>query len=318
MKLVLIVSLCLFILAVAVALCAYICFYLVFCVSKKERTKDKEEYPIPKGEIYEPFREEMVGYIKKVREMPHKDMEIKSFDGLTLRGKYFEYAKSAPVELMFHGYRGCSESDLSGGVLRCFKLGRSVAMVDHRACGRSEGRVITFGVNESRDCLAWIDHLNSFLETGTPIILTGISMGAATVMMACGKKLPDNVVGVLADCGYSSAKEIIIKVMHDLKLPAKLLYPFIKLGARLYGRFDLEEMPPCEALKNSSIPVIFIHGESDDFVPCDMSIKNYELCSSKKQLVTVPGAGHGLAYIQDPEKYLTALNDFFSPLLDPK
>lgn len=316
MKIAIIIAVCAISIALIIASSAYICFYLVFYVPKRVRRREPEEFPIPHGEIYEPYRESMIGYIKKVREMPHTDMEITSFDGLKLRGRFFEYAKGAPVELMFHGYRGCSESDLSGGVLRAFKLGRSVAIVDHRACGRSEGNVITFGVNESRDCLSWIDRLNTLIGDGTPIILTGVSMGAATVMMAAANKLPENVVGVLADCGYSSAKEIIIKVMQDMKLPTRLLYPFVKLGARLYGRFDLEKTPPCEAMQKCTLPVIFIHGDTDDFVPCDMSRKNFELCSAKKKLVIVPGAGHGLAYMKNPEGYLTALTEFFSPLID--
>lgn len=307
--------------AVIIALCligAYVCFRLVFYSPPKKRADYAEEFPIPQGDIYEPYRESMISYIKTVRAMPHKDMEIKSFDGLTLRGRFFEYEKGAPVELMFHGYRGCSDSDLSGGVLRCMKLGRSVAIVDHRASGKSDGRIITFGVNESRDCVSWANHLNTFLEKDTPIILTGISMGAATVMMACGRELPDNVVGVLADCGYSSAKEIIMKVMRGMKLPVRLLYPFVRLGAKLYGRFDLEENPPTEALAKGNIPVLFIHGEADDFVPCDMSRKTYEACRSEKRLVTVPGAGHGLAYMTDPEGYLNVLKEFFTPFTDKK
>ena len=143
------------------------------------------------------------------------------------------------------------------------------------------------------------------------IILCGISMGASTVLMAAGKPLPKNVIGVLADCGYNSAKDIIKKVIRQMHLPADISYPFVKLGAKLYGHFDLEETSPEEALKHCKIPVIFFHGESDDFVPCEMSRANYEACASRKRLVTIPGAGHGLCYPVDPEKYLSELRDFF-------
>ena len=97
--------------------------------------------------------------------------------------------------------------------------------------------------------------------------------------MAAGKELPKNVVGVLADCGFSSPKKIIKKCAGDLKLPANLLYPFIKLGAKLYGHFDLEEYTPLEAMKTCKLPVIFFHGETDEFLR--NFIKN--LCRTKKR-----------------------------------
>ena len=95
------------------------------------------------------------------------------------------------------------------------------------------------------------------------IVLTGISMGAATVLMASGKQLPKNVVGVLADCGFSSPKEIIKKCAKDQHYPVKLIYPFIKLSAKIFGHFDLEEYSPLEAMKTCKVPVIFFHGLFD-------------------------------------------------------
>ena len=136
-------------------------------------------------------------------------------------------------------------------------------------------------------------------------------MGAATVLMAAGQTLPTNVIGALADCGYNSAKDIIKKVIKQLKLPPNICYFFVKMGAKIYGHFDLEETSPEQAMKNCTIPVIFFHGEDDDFVPCEMSKINYDICKSKKQLVTIKGAGHGLSYLVDPEKYLTSLKEFF-------
>ena len=249
--------------------------------------------------------------MKEVRALPHEDVSITSFDGLTLRGKYYEYAPGAPIELMFHGYRGSAERDLCGGVQRCFALGRNILLVDQRASEGSEGTVISFGVNESKDCHSWVDFMLRRFGPDVKIILTGISMGAATVTMAAGKPLPPNVVGVLADCGYSSAKAIIQKVVAQMGLPAKAAYPLVKLAARLYGHFDLEENPPVEALKNCRLPVIFFHGEADDYVPCYMSRENYEACAGPRKLVTIPGAGHGLSYLVAPEYYLQQLQAFF-------
>lgn len=287
---------------------AYICFRMAFYASRKEVD---EEFPIPEGEIYEPFREQMVAWMKEVRALPHEDMTVTSFDGLTLRGKYYEYAPDAPIELMFHGYRGRADRDLCGGVQRCFALKHSALIVDQRGCGGSEGNVITFGVKEHRDCFTWLELMQERFGPDAKIILCGISMGASTVLMAAGRKLPDTVVGVLADCGFTSAKEIIKVVIQQMKLPAELSYPFVKLGARLFGGFNLDDMPAVEAVKRCKVPVILFHGEADDFVPCDMSRRNYEACTSRKKLVTIPNAGHGLSYLVDPEKYLRELEGFF-------
>ncbi len=298
----------LFLLLIAVA--SFVCFRMAFYFSKKDKIPT-EEYPIPPGKNYEPFRELMTGWIKEVRAMKHEEICITSFDHLKLYGKYYEYAPDAPMELMFHGYRGNTERDLCGAVQRCFELGHSAFLVDQRACGKSDGSVITFGVNESRDCMSWLEYITKRFGNEKKVFLTGISMGAATVMIASGYPLPENVVGILADCGYTSAKDIIKKVMKDRNIDPRL-YPLARIGAFLFGRFGLESRSPQKSLKNCTKPILFFHGEADDFVPCEMSVKNFETCSSpKKKLVTVPDAAHGLSYVIQPEMYLETLKEFF-------
>jgi len=286
---------------------SYGCFRIAFYAPRKPETED---ISLPVGEIYEVFREQMVGFIREARAMDWEPVEIRSFDGLRLTGKYYEYAPGAPIELMFHGYRGKAERDLSGGVQRCFKLGRSALLVDQRACGDSDGHVITFGIKESRDCRDWVDFMIKKFGPDVKIILTGISMGASTVMIAAGGQLPENVVGVLADCGFTSAREIIQKVAKTMGFPPKLSYPFIRLGALLFGGFDPDSDSAIAAMGRCRKPVIFFHGEADDFVPCSMSVDNYNACAAPKELVTVPGAGHGLGYLVDPERYLEVLERF--------
>lgn len=243
--------------------------------------------------------------------MPYTEISIKSFDGLTLKGKYYETKKGAPIELMFHGYRGSAERDLCGGIQRCFALERNVLIVDQRAHGSSGGNVITFGLKESLDVLSWVNEINSRFGADSKIILCGISMGAATVMMATAHPLPKNVIGALADCGYTSAKEIICRVIENMRLPSKILYPFVRLGAIIFGGFDPNKASPVKALKNCKIPIIFIHGDADNFVPCYMSEKNHAAVSSKKRILTVKNAGHGAAFLVDPEQYLETLKDFY-------
>jgi len=309
MKLLWIILGILLFLLLAVIAISFVCFRMAF-FSPKRRPGPDDPIETPEGDIYDPFREQMIAWTREARAMDWKGYEIRSFDGLRLTGKYYEYSPDSVIELMFHGYRGNAERDLSGGVQRCFTLGRSALIVDQRGCGGSEGSVISFGINEHRDCLSWLSLMEKEFP-GRKIILTGISMGASTVMTCADKDLPESVIGILADCGYDSAKNIIKKVIRQMHLPAGPAYPFVKLGAKLFGHFDLEQTSPLEALKRAKIPVIFFHGENDDFVPCDMSRACYEVCASRKRLVTVPGAGHGLSYPVAPERYLKEAGDFF-------
>ncbi len=294
-----------FLFLVVMLACFFMAFYMPNC-----QKHPKEEYALPPGEIYKPHRAQMVAWMRHTRALPYKAYTLTSFDGLQLRGKFYEYAPGAPIELMFHGYRGLAERDLCGGVQRCFSLGYSVFIVDQRACGNSDGHVISFGINESKDAAAWVDLLVREFGPQTKIVLTGISMGASTVLMAAGRPLPPNVVAVVADCGYTSPKEIICKVIRQIHLPAGLLYPFVRWSGKLFGGFDLEEYSPLQAVARCTLPVIFFHGEADDFVPCDMTRAMFKACTAPKTLLTVPGAGHGLSYMIDREGYVSTLRDF--------
>ncbi len=302
-----IILLILTILISLVLLIAYICFRMAFYTSRKENAN--ENFMLPPGDIYEPYREMMYAWNQETKQLLHEDVCINSFDGLKLWGKLYIYAPGAPIEIMMHGYRGSAQRDMCGGVQRAFALGRSALVIDQRGCGKSDGHVITFGIQERHDCLSWAQYLIRRLGPEIRIVLAGISMGASTVMMAGGMELPENVVGIVADCGYTSPREIIQKVIRDMKLPAGIAYPFVKLGARLYGHFDLEEASCTEAMKKCRIPVFFVHGEADDFVPCQMSVANFDACAAPKKLLTVPGAGHGLCYPTAKGAYIQALRE---------
>lgn len=298
-----------FLLLIAVLAVSYYCFRRIFYCPPR-RVLGKDEYEIPDGKIYEPFREGMIEWMKKTREMPYEDVEIRSRDGLRLVGKYYEFEKGAPIEILFHGYRGYGERDMGGGIERCFAVKRNALIVDQRACGQSEGNITTFGIKERLDAVDWVNFVISKFGKDCEIILTGISMGAATVLMASGEELPPNVVCVLADCGYTSPREIIKKVITDMRLPANLVFPFVKLGAKIYGHFDIDETSAIKCMKKCKTPVIFIHGESDDFVPLYMSEQLYNECISLKAFLPVPNAGHGLAFPVDKKGYIKAIESF--------
>lgn len=296
--------------AVVILFLAYLCYRFAFYVAPRVNV-DRDAITIPEGEIYEAFRDQMVNWVKEIRAIPHEDFEITSFDGLKLCGKFYEYVPGAPMELMFHGYRGGAERDLSGGVHRCFQLGRSALIVDQRCSGDSEGNVITFGIKEYRDCLAWTEFAISHFGPDVKIILTGISMGASTVLMAAGQELPSNVIGILADCGFNSARDVICSVIRKMRLPPVIGYPLVKLGAKIFGHFNLDAYSAEAAMKTCKVPVIFFHGDQDDLVPYEMSRINFDACGARKQLVIIPGAGHGLSFPVAPDAYLNELWEFF-------
>lgn len=265
-------------------------------------------YDIPKGEQYQKVKDKMLGLIAEMDALPYEKVVITSRDGLKLCGRYYHVADNAPLQIQFHGYRGSAVRDFCGGNKLARKNGFNTLLIDERAHGESGGKTITFGIKERYDCLAWIEYAEKRFGDKVPIYLAGVSMGAATVLMASEFDLPANVRGIIADCPYSSPPEIIKKVCSQKISPA-IVYPSIKLGAKLFGKFNLEEASATEAVKKAKVPILLLHGEDDRFVPCDMSKKIAE-SNDKITLVTFPGAGHGISYIIDPERYENAIREF--------
>jgi pimeloyl-ACP methyl ester carboxylesterase len=216
---------------------------------------------------------------------------------------------------MFHGYKSSAYLDFCGGIKFAIRSGHNVLIVDQRSHGNSDGTTITFGIKERHDCLSWIHYLNNRFGNDTPIILSGLSMGAATVLMASNLNLPDNVTGIVADCPYSSPKEILLKVCRDMHYPATLMFPFIKLGAFLFGHFNLTECDALSCVKESKVPILIFHGDDDRFVPCSMSLALKKANPEQITLEIVPGAGHGLCYVIGPKQYENALEQFYQRIL---
>ncbi len=237
-------------------------------------------------------------------------VETVSYDGLVLKARYFNNNSSKTI-LLFHGYRSSAARDFSCAVKMYTKFGFNVLLCDQRSHGRSEGKLITFGVKESRDVLSWIDYTqHRYAPEG--IMLGGMSMGATTVLLACGLDLPDTVKGVIADCGFTSPVDIIKKVAKkNLGIDAGFFIPFLNVCCKIFGRFSLTKHSTVDSLKKSKIPVILIHGADDGFVPCEMSKKAYESASDKSRIVLIDGADHGLSFLIDEKRITDEIEDFF-------
>ena len=296
-----------------------IALYVIYRICFYEFRLDKEEKPV---EEYMPVGKEYAGYeeiistgIRRVMEEPYETVYINSYDGLQLYGRYYHRRDGAPVILMMHGYKGNIYRDGNGIFYYSGKYDFNILMVHQRAHGLSEGKTITFGVKERLDCKSWVEYLVTRFGVEQQILLCGLSMGAATVLMAADTGLPPQVKGIMADCGFSSPKEILKSVMESLKLPSVLMYPLVKLSAKLFGNVDLEETSAVESMKKCTVPVLLIHGEADTFVPCYMSRMCKEVCASDAELVTVAGAGHGMSYCLGPELYERAVDRFFEKTL---
>lgn len=273
---------------------------------------DEDVFSMPDTEQYNVFRAQSEKMIRDTLSIPYEDVFITSFDGLRLHAKFYAASeRKAPVQIMFHGYKSSAERDFCGGLREGIDGGFNVLLVDQRAHGESEGKYLTFGVNERFDCLSWASYAAERFGNDVKIYLYGISMGAATVLMASALPLPKSVSGIVADCGYTSPKDIIFSVLRDHHVPAAPVYAVARIGAKLFCGFDLDSASAPEALSHSRIPVLFIHGDDDRFVPCRMSRENFEASAAeRKKLLIVPNAGHGLSYMLDRPAYLSALHEF--------
>ena len=277
--------------------------------------EDRDQKPSLPGAKYDPYRPVMRELYKNLTERPCEYVTIRSFDGLTLSGRYYHIKDGAPLDIGFHGYRSSPMTDFSGGASLSFDTKHNVLLVDQRAHGKSEGRTITFGIKERQDVLSWLDYALERFGTDTKIILYGVSMGAATVLMASELDLPDNVKAIIADCPYSTPKAIIQKVCGEMGLPPKLCWPFVVLGAKIYGGFDINEADAVRAVKKASIPILILHGEADGFVPCDMSCEVYNANTETIQRHTFPGADHGISFLVDTKRYRQIVTDFLAAVL---
>lgn len=291
------------ILAIVILLCFAVGGYLFFtaCGPHKEiHWLDEAEISrTPYGRFYPHVKASYEWLAKNGAQ----DLLLESLDSLTLHATWVPAENAKGTVLLVHGYHSCIYTDHGLAMQRYHDMGLNLLMPDHRGHGKSGGKFTTFGVKESKDILGWIQYHNEKYGT-LPMLLSGLSMGAATVMYLADEDLPDNVKYCIADCGFTSPKEIISKVFTDvMHIPA---WPFIwsaDLFAHVFAGFGLSDKNSLQTLKHNQRPFFFIHGLADDFVPCDMTRRSFEACAGEKHLLLVEGAGHGVSYIHAPEKY---------------
>ncbi len=289
--------------------------YYAYRIAFFSPMKDRDRIPSTSGHQYDPYREEMARIYHQLNDRTCEFVTIFSHDGLKLSGRYYHVKDGAPLDIGFHGYRSSCLTDFSGGSELSFQLEHNVLLVDERAHGKSEGRSITFGIQERQDVLSWVDYAVERFGEDTKILLYGVSMGAATVLMASDLDLPENVKCIIADCPYSSPEKIIRKVAVQMGISDRLAWPFVKIGAKIYGGFDISETDAARAVKNAKVPILILHGEADGFVPCEMSEEVYLSNTEKVQRYTFPGADHGISYLVDTPRYRQIVTEFIQKVL---
>lgn len=248
---------------------------------------------------------------------PHRDVWIRSYDGLKLHGTFFPNNESKKIVICFHGYTSEGMSDYIGLSDYYLKHGFAMLLVDERAHGKSEGKYIGFGCLDRRDALAWIRRTVEQKGEDCRILLHGTSMGGATVLMTGSLPLPPQVKGVVSDCGFTSPKEVFAHVLHSMyRLPA---FPILAISDRMNRKlagYGLDECNAAREVKKMTLPLLVIHGEKDTFVPCSMAKQIYENCASRrKRLLIVPDAAHAESYYKDTAAYEEALDSFIGGIL---
>ena len=267
-----------------------------------------------KNERYQSSKDEINSLVCQLDLFNSEEVNIKAYDGAMLYARYYHIADKAPLQILVHGYKGSAKRDMCGAHKLARSQGHNILLIDQRGNGKSGGKSITFGVKERCDLLSWINYASSRFGD-IPIFLVGVSMGGATVLMATDMDLPENVVGVMADCPFSSPKAIIKKVCKDRGMP-ECIYPFVTIGALLYGHFNPNKEEAVKSVKNSRVPILILHGKKDSFVPYEMAKEIYDSAKCEKEIHIFDDADHGMSYMTDPEKYEELVNSFVKKCLN--
>lgn len=261
------------------------------------------------------LRDEIDAASKKLYLRPHEEVYAVSYDGLRLVGDFFLVPNARATVICVHGYRSSGKNDFSLAADYWISRGFNILLPDQRAHGRSEGKYICYGAKERYDLLTWTDMLTARFGEH-PIVYDGVSMGATTVMLACGLETPPFVRAAVADCGFVSMREIFKHVIkNNFGLPAFPLVSIAELYSRFFAGVSFSDST-CDALRLTEVPVFFAHGKDDMFVQPEMSLRNYEACGSPKELLLVENAAHGMSFKVAQAEYEKKLDIFLEKYAD--
>lgn len=252
------------------------------------------------------------------KEQSFDEYSITNNDGHKLNAYFIKADKPSDKYIICaHGYRSCAKGEFRYISKFLHDNGFNILLVNHRACGESEGKYLTFGFKESEDLLLWVQFLNDRFGSDISIGLYGISMGCATVTMLSGNSnLPANVKFVIADCGYTSAKDEFSYNLQKAHIPDWLIMDSVNLINKAVAGCSLDDMSPISAVKNSKVPTLFIHGGKDDFVPTSMVYRLFDACPAPKDLFIAQGAGHAESYQRCTEEYENNFKEFTEKYLE--
>ncbi len=247
------------------------------------------------------------------REQNMRDCYIKSEDGLKLHGCYLPSKDAKRFVLLCHGYKGSGFGDFANIARFLHENQCNLLFIDERCCGESEGEFITFGAKEQYDIQRWSYYIARRNKKKLPIYLYGESMGATSVLMASGLKLPREVRGIISDCGFHTMKreigDIITHWFH-VKWPGFFLFR-VDLFCRLFAGFAMKDSDTTQALRKNKRPILFFHGSEDTYVRPGNTRLNYFLCRAPREIVMIHGARHLCSAYVNPDLYREKLLNFF-------
>ena len=288
--------------------------FFAACVRKKELPWLVEEEI--KKTSYGKFYPHMVAANKWLLDHSAQDVSIQSADGLKLHGLWIPADAPKATILLMHGYRSTPLIEFSMVLEHYHALGLNLLIPYQRSHGKSEGKYITFGVKESDDAHRWLKFHNEQLGD-YQVIVSGLSMGASTVMYLAGEDLPENVKGFIVDCGFTSPKEILSEVFRRVThLPAGPSVFVADIFARIFAGFSLTQKDARVSLAKNKRPILFVHGVKDGFVPCEMTRQSYAACGGPKDVLLVEGADHGVSFIRDRETYTNKIYSLLKSSLE--
>lgn len=244
---------------------------------------------------------------------PLEHLTITSRDGLTLHGDFLpaEY-QTNKLAICGHGYTGCGLKDCAAISVFFHKMGYNCLIVDHRAHGKSEGDYVGFGILDRYDMKAWVDCMERRFEGNAEIVLYGVSMGATIALMTAGlSSLSKCVKAVIADCAFTSPYDVFAHILRrDYHLPPFPIMNINEAMCRSKAGYGFKDYSTLDAVRTTGIPMLFIHGREDDFVPLWMSEENYKVCRSAKDILIVDNAAHAASYYESRETYEAKVRSF--------